>query len=117
MSIQVDANVSSCIFVDAGNIWLLNADASRPGAEFNTATFIDEIAIGAGTGIRLDFEFFLVRFDLGFQMKDPLKIPGERWFWEPKTEYNEYLARVAGTDPPPTFKVNRVFNLGIGFPF
>lgn len=107
----------AALFVDAGNIWLLNADASRPGAEFNSSTFLNEIAIGSGAGIRLDFEFFLVRFDMGFQMKDPLKIPGERWFWEPKTEYNEYLAQVAGTDPPPTFKVNRVFNLGIGFPF
>jgi len=107
----------AAFFVDAGNIWLLNEDPTRPGAEFKSAKFIDELAIGSGMGIRLDFEYFLVRFDLGFQIKDPIKIEGERWFWEPKTEYNQFLANISDSDNPPTFRVNRAFNLGIGFPF
>jgi hypothetical protein len=78
---------------------------------------LSEIAIGSGFGIRLDFEYFLVRLDLGFQLKDPLKVQGERWFWEPKDEYNAFLDKVDGSDVTTTYKMNRVYNLGIGFPF
>lgn len=107
----------AAFFVDAGNIWTYQSDASRPGADFSSDRFLSELAIGSGMGVRLDFEFFLVRFDLGLQMKDPLKIEGERWFWEPKTEFNQFLAQVNGADTNERYRMNRVFNLGIGFPF
>jgi outer membrane protein assembly factor BamA len=105
-------------FVDAGNIWLLKEQANKPGADFASDRFIGEMAIGSGFGIRLDFEYFLVRLDMGLQIKDPLKIQGERWFWEPKDEYNAFLNKLDGSDEIQTsYKMNRVFNLGIGFPF
>lgn len=107
----------AAFFVDAGNIWMFKKDNSRPGADFSSDRFLSEIAVGSGMGIRLDFEFFLVRFDLGLQIKDPLKVEGERWFWEPKTEFNEFLAQVSNSPVAPRYRMNRVFNLGIGFPF
>jgi hypothetical protein len=91
--------------------------ANKPGANFAADRFLSEIAIGSGFGIRLDFEYFLVRLDLGFQLKDPLKIPGERWFWEPKDDYNAFLDQVDGEGVTTSYKMNRVFNLGIAFPF
>lgn len=107
----------AAFFVDAGNIWTYQKDASRPGADFSSDRFLSELAIGSGMGVRLDFEFFLVRFDLGLQIKDPLKIEGERWFWEPKTEFNDFLAKFSSDSSPTRYRMNRVFNLGIGFPF
>ena len=105
------------LFLDAGNIWLIHPDPIRPGADFKTDRFLGEIAIGSGIGLRLNFEIFLVRLDLGVQMKDPAKVQGERWIWEPKEEYKSYLASVGeGTDRIP-MSSNLVFNLGIGFPF
>ena len=104
-------------FVDAGNIWLVREQENKPGANFATDRFLSEIAIGSGFGIRLDFEYFLVRLDLGFQLKDPLKIQGERWFWEPKDDYNAFLDQVDGESITTSYKMNRVFNLGIAFPF
>jgi outer membrane translocation and assembly module TamA len=103
------------IFVDAGNIWLIRPDERRPNAEFEFDRFISEIAIGTGIGARLDFDYFLVRLDLGFQLKDPTKVQGERWLWQPKDEYNAYLEQYF--KGPSSRNSPLVFNLGIGYPF
>jgi hypothetical protein len=104
-------------FVDAGNIWLLNEDSNRKGADFQGNRFASEIAVGGGFGVRLDFDYFLVRLDVGVQLKDPAKVQGERWLWQPKDEYLNYLASTGNTVDRIKFRNNTVFNLGIGFPF
>lgn len=105
------------LFVDAGNIWLNDPSLDKVGADFTPRRFVSEIAIGSGIGLRLDFEIFLVRFDLGIKMKDPSKIPGERWSWQPKTEYLSYLQSIDPTITRIPTSSNVVLNLGIGFPF
>ncbi|MFM1772004.1 MAG: hypothetical protein RLZZ71_1146 [Bacteroidota bacterium] len=105
----------AAFFVDAGNIWLANKDNSRPNAEFDKNKFYKEFAIGAGAGLRLDFDFFIVRMDVGIPLRDPLKIDGEKWLWQGKDEYNEFLSNV--NNKPSTFKMQPVLNLGLGFPF
>jgi outer membrane protein assembly factor BamA len=105
----------AAFFVDAGNIWLANVDNSRPGAEFNKSRFLKEFAVGTGAGLRLDFDFFIVRMDVGIPLRDPLKIDGEKWLWQGKDEYNAFLSNVNNT--PSTFKLQPVLNLGLGFPF
>ncbi|MEY3397735.1 MAG: hypothetical protein RL220_329, partial [Bacteroidota bacterium] len=100
-------------FVDMGNIWLQKPDPLRPGSDFNSREWLSEVAIGSGLGVRLDFEFFLVRFDFGTQIKDPSKVRGERWVWEPKTQYDEFLENIGTTRR----LLDVTFNLGIGYPF
>ena len=106
----------AALFVDAGNVWLLRPDDLRPGADFQFDRFVDEIAVGAGLGARLDFDNFLVRFDFGLQLKDPRKLGGERWLWQPKDEFLGYLEDVTG-DPNAKIGIPIQFNLGIGYPF
>lgn len=60
-------------FIDAGNIWILNVDEKRPNAEFKFNKLWNDLAIGVGVGLRLDFNFFLIRFDLASKLKDPSK--------------------------------------------
>lgn len=104
------------LFVDAGNIWFLESDEDRPGSVFNVSDIYDQLAIGAGVGFRFDFDFFLLRFDVAMQVKDPAKINGEQWFWEPKDEYNSYLETVfPGQNVSYSPVLN--YNLGIGYPF
>jgi len=105
------------LFADVGNIWLIHPDPNRPKADFELTRFADEIAIGGGLGFRLDFDFFLVRLDMGMQLKDPAKIEGERWLWQPKLEYLSYLASTGSTIERVPLRQSMVFNLGIGFPF
>ncbi|TVR77643.1 MAG: hypothetical protein EA412_10490 [Chitinophagaceae bacterium] len=59
------------VFTDIGNIWLLREDSLRPYAEFSPDRFYREIAVGGGLGARLDFNFFVIRFDFGFPLRDP----------------------------------------------
>ena len=107
----------AAFFIDAGNIWVLRPDEIRAGAQFKFDTFVSEIAIGSGLGIRIDFEYFLVRMDVGVQMKDPSKVEGERWFFEPKNEYNQFIHDHNFDVREYSMLRTRVFNLGIGFPF
>ena len=104
-------------FVDAGNIWFLNEDPKRKGADFKADRFLGEIAIGGGFGLRIDFDYFLVRLDVGIQLKDPAKVEGERWMWQPKDEYLAYLASTGNAVDRLKLRNSSVFNLGIGFPF
>lgn len=98
--------LEGALFVDIGNIWELEENPAKPGSGFDIATVPGELAFGSGVGARLNFDFFLVRFDLGLQTKDPALPPGQRWIFEPK---GPGLATSFGS------KLN--FNLGIGYPF
>lgn len=108
--------VEGALFVDAGNIWLLEEDELRPGSGLEWDTFLSEWAVGAGLGARLDFDFFLLRFDMGLQLKDPSKVPGERWIWEPKDQFNALLDEIYPNEDV-TYRPILNFNLGIGYPF
>ena len=65
---------------------------------FTSLEDLEEIAIGTGVGLRYDFDFFVLRFDLGFKTYNPAREPGERWFTD------------MGLG-------EMVFNLGINYPF
>jgi outer membrane protein assembly factor BamA len=90
---------NGALFVDAGNIWRLNPDPSKPGGEFIVSKFADEIAIGSGFGIRWDLNFFVIRLDLAAPLKDPKLAAGKRW------TFNRQPWQYA------------VANFGIGYPF
>ncbi|NNE55501.1 MAG: BamA/TamA family outer membrane protein [Flavobacteriales bacterium] len=113
---DVTPTFEGALFIDAGNIWLLNESSARPGSGLEE-DFYSEIAVGGGLGFRLDLDFFLIRLDLGMQLKDPAKIRGERWIWEPKTEYNQFIKKFYPEDPSKTYFPVVNFNLGIGYPF
>ena len=88
--------VHGALFIDAGNVWLLNPDKLRPGAEFSFDTFASQLAIGSGVGIRFDFDFFVLRTDFGFPVRTPYQVNGTNWL----RKTNEM-----------------VFNFAIGYPF
>ncbi len=60
------------LFMDASNVWTLK-DASRPEANLSTR-FYKEFGIGYGYGIRLDVEFFILRFDMGYKLHNPYPV-------------------------------------------
>ena len=88
------------IFVDVGNIWAINEHDNRENAKFEFDTFYKQIAVGTGFGIRLDINFFIIRFDIGIKLKDPSAPENQRWI--PIT---------------PILKENYTINFGIGYPF
>jgi hypothetical protein len=98
--------LEGALFTDLGNIWYLQDNPAREGSRLAADRFLGEIAIGTGVGARLNFDFFIVRFDLGLQTKDPSLPAGQRWIFEPHDE--AYRTRFGQ-------KLN--LNLGIGYPF
>jgi len=63
----------SALFTDIGNIWYRsnNYDPKYVGANFNINKLYTDIAVGAGTSLRADFDYFLIRFDWAYKIKDP----------------------------------------------
>lgn len=58
-------------FIDAGNIWTLRAYADQPGGQFKFKNFYKQIALAYGLGLRLNFDYFILRFDMGMKAINP----------------------------------------------
>lgn len=71
--------LEGALFLDAGNIWAVNDKDNRSGAEFKMSEFYKQIAIGTGYGVRIDFTYFILRFDLGVKVRDPSEQEESRW--------------------------------------
>ncbi|MCH5221314.1 MAG: BamA/TamA family outer membrane protein [Muribaculaceae bacterium] len=63
--------LEGALFIDAGNIWTIRDYENQPGGKFAFNKFYKEIALAYGAGIRLDFTYFLLRFDLGVKAHNP----------------------------------------------
>jgi outer membrane protein assembly factor BamA len=87
-------------FVDAGNIWTIKDYEVQEGGFFKWNQFYKELAVAYGMGIRLNFDFLLLRFDFGMKAHNPGLPEGERWtIFEPK------------------FSRDFAFHFAIGYPF
>jgi len=107
--IQLEANIElrfpvysfikGALFTDIGNIWLLKDAESYPGGNFSFDRFYKELAIDVGLGVRLDFNFFLMRVDFAIPLYDPANPVNERWVFK-EWQFSDVIV-----------------NFGIGYPF
>ncbi len=65
-------------FVDAGNVWfgprnpgLRTAEGGRAEGRFQVPSFLTEVGVGGGIGVRLAWEYLIARFDLAYRLHDP----------------------------------------------
>ncbi len=93
-------------FVDAGNVWLSRPDPDKPGGQFKMNTFLKDIAVGAGVGLRVDASIVVVRFDLAFPLRVPYLPENERW-----------VINQINFGDPDWRKKNLILNIAIGYPF
>ena len=105
------------LFVDAGNVWLLKSNPATMGTPgspeippllgkpFSASTFRNELAMGAGVGLRVDVSFFILRFDLAMPLRKP---------WQ---DGNEWVADEIDFRSPTWRGDNLVLNVAIGYPF
>ena len=63
--------LDGALFVDAGNIWTLRDYPDQPGGQLTLKDFPDQIAANYGLGFRFNFDYFIVRFDLGMKAVNP----------------------------------------------
>lgn len=94
------------LFVDAGNVWLQKSNPSKTGSPFSFSGFMNEVAVGAGAGIRIDVKFFLLRFDLAVPLRKPWLEDNNRWV----TDQVSFGSKSWRSE-------NLVLNVAIGYPF
>jgi len=116
--------VKGALFVDAGNVWLVNADPSRVtydesgnpdglNGQFKFNTFMKQLAVGAGAGIRIDVQFFVIRLDAAYPLIYPyqnvdLSIPNPNDPTNPDSNFN--YSKKTGLEAVK-------LNIAIGYPF
>ena len=84
------------MFLDAGNVWTMHDEESRPNGQFKASRLLKDMALGTGVGVRYDLEFFVIRVDWGIGLHVP---------------YKSGLFNVG------KFKDNQSIHLAIGYPF
>lgn len=89
------------VFVDGGNIWTLRAYEEQPGGQFKLDEFYKQIAVAYGVGLRLNFDYFILRFDLGMKAINPAY-----------ESSHEHWAVVH-----PRFSRDATFHFAVGLPF
>ena len=67
--------INGALFADAGNVWNSKENTSLPGSKF-TGDFLNELGMGAGFGLRVDLQGFVIRLDLAAPFHDPSKDEG-----------------------------------------
>ena len=88
-------------FIDAGNIWTLREYEEQPGGQFKLNEFYKQIAVSYGLGLRLNFDYFILRFDMGMKAINPA--------YETKEEHYALLH--------PKFSRDFAFHFAVGLPF
>jgi outer membrane protein insertion porin family len=119
------AFVSGAIFIDAGNVWSFQPVNTKDAdgniiqdnrSQFKINRFYKEFGVGTGFGLRLDFSFLILRFDVGIKVYDPARDSGDKFvlrdarFWKP-------YATLGEDGQYHSFKEPVIYNVGIGFPF
>ncbi|MBS1597739.1 MAG: BamA/TamA family outer membrane protein [Bacteroidetes bacterium] len=82
-------------FADAGNVWTLRYDSARVGSQISNK-FLSQVAIGVGTGLRVDISILILRLDVAVPVREPYRPENARWYFDGK---------------------NLVWNFAIGYPF
>jgi outer membrane protein insertion porin family len=124
--------LKGALFADIGNVW--NFRNSKPGggtdsAQFQFSKLYKQLGVAAGTGFRLDFNYFVLRFDFGFRFKRP-DVPKSDGWQIPDINFNNLFRRGVKVpdpnNPGQTYNDNRYkkwryenYNLtiGISYPF
>ncbi len=98
--------LKGAIFADAGNVWLLKSNPSNVGSAFSFSGLAQDLALGAGAGLRIDVSFFILRFDLAMPLRKPWLDLNNRWVINQINFGNASWRRE-----------NLIFNVAIGYPF
>ncbi len=89
----------SALFIDAGNIWTIADYETQPGGVFRFDEFYKQIAVAYGVGVRLNFDFVIIRADFGMKAYNPAD-NAEKW-----------------AIIHPNFKRDFAWHISIGYPF
>jgi hypothetical protein len=102
--------IGSAVFTDIGNIWNIRDTELDPAAGFKFDKLYKDIAVALGTGIRMDFNYFIIRIDYALKMKDPTRLQNDGWLDIRNLKWAEVKPNGAKVN-------NYALQFGIGLPF
>lgn len=94
--------IDGAVFVDAGNVWTIREYPEQPGGQFRFDTFLSQIAMSYGLGLRFNFDYFILRFDGGMKAINPA--------FEEQDDHHFPILH-------PSFKRDFAFHFAVGLPF
>ncbi|MCX6217480.1 MAG: BamA/TamA family outer membrane protein [Spirosoma sp.] len=108
------ADINGAAFIDFGNVWRLPYSNANARGIFRFDSFVPQIAVGTGVGLRFDFSFFIIRFDGGIKVWDPARqyIDGDKGPVDKRFLLREFSLGKLSSGPNPL-----IINFGIGYPF
>ncbi|MFT3981728.1 MAG: BamA/TamA family outer membrane protein [Ferruginibacter sp.] len=117
--------LKGAVFVDAGNVWNIRSsktDGTIDSTQFKFANLYKQMGLSAGTGFRLDFNYVIIRLDLGFRFKRPeTSYVNDGWkapsISGPGDLIRKIFTRGANDEYRQWRYENFNFTFGIGFPF
>lgn len=115
--------IDGALFIDAGNVWsfrqrapLNNEGVLQGNSQFKAKSFLKEMGVGTGFGLRFDFTFLILSFDVGIKMYDPARPAGERFVLDKARFFKPYATKI-GENIYTNFREPVIYNVGIGYPF
>ena len=90
------------LFIDAGNIWTIRDYPSQPDGQFQIQNILKDLAVSYGMGLRLNFDYFIIRFDMGMKAVNPAY----------KTEDENHFPLIH-----PRLSRDFAFHFAVGLPF
>jgi outer membrane protein assembly factor BamA len=87
--------LDGAVFLDAGNVWLINEDTSRVGGKFEFNRFYKEIAVGAGFGVRVNLDYVVIRLDAAIPLRRPYKDFDNYWTFTSPYLWRDYILSFA----------------------
>jgi len=92
--------LNGAVYTDIGNVWLLKKSKEYPLGHFDVNTFVKQLGVDAGIGLRFDFDFFIIRIDTALPVRIPSRAAKDRWIDTSLIKFSDV-----------------VWNFGIGMPF
>lgn len=117
--------IDGALFIDAGNVWSFkqrapqNLDGTYQGnTQFRASSFLKEFGVGTGFGLRFDFTFLILCFDVGMKVYDPARAADDRFVLDKVRFFKPYAKETfPGSGVFTNYKEPVVYNIGIGYPF
>lgn len=116
-------SLKGALFVDAGNIWNFNntrVGGGRDSLQFSFRDFYRQLGVSAGTGFRFDFNYIILRLDLGFRFKRPELTENDGWKL-PSIGFDDMFKKLFSRGPNDIYRrwryENFNFTIGLNYPF
>ena len=98
--------IYGAFFIDAGNVWMQKSTLDYGEGSVLTSDFYKQLAVGTGIGLRLDFSYLVLRFDLATPVRKPYLAEDDRWVLK---NFNLKDANWRSE--------NLILNIAVGYPF